>query len=64
VLKLRKILLDLPPETVVFVDITDKNAVKDIPLFCAESGHVFLGAEETACGWRLTVRASSARATK
>ena len=64
VLKLRKVLLSVPVGTEVMIDVTDHNAVKDIPLFCAETGHAFLKLEQTAEGWRMTVRASLGRGTK
>jgi tRNA 2-thiouridine synthesizing protein A len=46
VLKARKKLLQMQPGDVLAVAVTDKNALKDFPLFCAESGHVFEKAVE------------------
>jgi tRNA 2-thiouridine synthesizing protein A len=40
VLKARKVLLSLPPGTLLAVRVTDDAAPKDFELFCAESGHV------------------------
>ncbi len=64
VLKLRKVLLSLPENAEVMIDVTDKNALKDIPLFCAENGYSVLRQVEITGGWRVTVRASSVRGTK
>jgi tRNA 2-thiouridine synthesizing protein A len=45
VLRARKRLLTLPPGTVVSVRATDAMAAIDLPHFCAEAGHAYLGAE-------------------
>ena len=45
VLRARKRLLALAPGTVVRVRTTDAMALVDLPHFCAEAGHGYLGAE-------------------
>ena len=45
VLRARKRLLSLPPGAVVCVRATDGMAAIDLPHFCAEAGHAYLGAE-------------------
>ena len=45
VLRARKRLLSLPKGTVVCVRATDAMAAIDLPHFCAEAGHAYLGAE-------------------
>lgn len=45
VLKARKILLSLPAGALLCVSVTDANAEKDFPLFCAESGHRLVSIE-------------------
>lgn len=45
VLKARKILLSLPAGALLRVSVTDANAEKDFPLFCAESGHRLVSIE-------------------
>ncbi len=49
VLKARKILLSLPAGTLLRVSVTDANAEKDFPLFCAESGHRLVSIESEDC---------------
>jgi tRNA 2-thiouridine synthesizing protein A len=44
VLRARKRLLALPPGTVLCIRATDAMAAVDLPHFCAESGHTYLGA--------------------
>jgi tRNA 2-thiouridine synthesizing protein A len=46
VLKARKRLMALAPGQVLRMRATDPAAVVDVPHFCAESGHVLLGAVE------------------
>jgi tRNA 2-thiouridine synthesizing protein A len=46
VLRARKRLLALAPGTVLCVRATDAMARVDLPHFCAEAGHSYLGAEE------------------
>lgn len=45
VLKARKRLLALPPGTVLKVLATDRMAEIDLPHFCAEAGHLYLGCQ-------------------
>jgi tRNA 2-thiouridine synthesizing protein A len=45
VLKARKALLRMRPGAVLSVTTTDKMAEIDLPHFCAEAGHGYLGAE-------------------
>ena len=56
VLRTRKVLVDLPPGAVLEVLADDPVAVIDLPHFCAEAGHVFLGMEETAEGPLFRIR--------
>ena len=48
VLRARKRLLALPAGTVLAVQASDPMAAIDLPHFCAEAGHDFLGATEGA----------------
>ena len=43
VLRARKRLLSLAPGTVLCVRATDAMALIDLPHFCAEAGHAYLG---------------------
>ena len=43
VLRARKRLLSLPPGMVVCIRATDGMAAIDLPHFCAEAGHEYLG---------------------
>ena len=45
VLRARKRLLALDPGTVVCVRATDAMALVDLPHFCAEAGHAYLGSQ-------------------
>lgn len=45
VLRARKRLLALPPGSVICVRATDAMAAVDLPHFCVEAGHAYLGAE-------------------
>lgn len=45
VLRARKRLLSLAPGTVVCVRATDAMALVDLPHFCGQAGHDYLGAE-------------------
>ncbi len=45
VLRLRKRMASLAPESVVCLLADDPAAVIDVPHFCNESGHSFLGSE-------------------
>lgn len=44
VLRARKRLIALPSGTVLCVRATDAMALVDLPHFCAEAGHAYLGA--------------------
>ncbi len=46
VLKARKRLKSLSPGSVLVMLADDPAAIVDVPHFCAESGHEFLGVEE------------------
>ncbi len=45
VLRARKRLLAMPPGTVLCVRATDAMARVDLPHFCAEAGHAYLGTQ-------------------
>ena len=45
VLKARKVLIGLAPGVVLRVRATDGMAAVDLPHFCTQAGHAFLGAE-------------------
>lgn len=45
VLRARKRLLTLPPGTVLCVRATDAMALVDLPHFCSEAGHSYLGVQ-------------------
>ncbi|SFI26795.1 sulfurtransferase TusA family protein [Jannaschia pohangensis] len=47
VLRLRKRMTDLPPGAVVQLLADDPAAHVDVPHFCAEAGHDFMGATGT-----------------
>ena len=48
VLRARKRLMSMVPGQVLCVRATDAMAAIDLPHFCAEAGHVFLGARHEA----------------
>jgi len=50
VLKARKRLMGMAPGEVLRLLASDPAAEVDVPHFCAEAGHVFLGAEELEAG--------------
>ena len=52
VLRLRKRLLALPEGAEARLLATDAAAALDVPHFCAEAGHAYLGAEDLADGAR------------
>lgn len=58
VLKARKRLAALPAGTVMCLRATDPMAAIDLPHFCAESGHGFLGSEQEGAVTRYFLRAS------
>ena len=45
VLRARKRLVAMAPGTVLCLRATDPMAAVDVPHFCAEAGHVYLGCE-------------------
>ncbi len=46
VLRARKVLIAMTPGAVLSVRATDAMAAVDLPHFCAEAGHDFLGADD------------------
>lgn len=50
VLRLRKALASSPPGHTIRLIATDPAALIDVPHFCAEQGHSYLGSEELADG--------------
>lgn len=52
VLKARKRLMDMSPGQTLRLLASDPAAVVDVPHFCAENGHAFLGMEEMRDGTR------------
>lgn len=60
VLRARKRLLTLPAGTVICVRATDAMAAIDLPHFCAEAGHEFLGTEQDGAVTLYRIRANVA----
>ena len=56
VLRLRKRLEEVDTGGVVRLLASDPMAAVDVPHFCAEAGHVFLGTEEARAGMAYLVR--------
>ncbi len=56
VLKARKRLKAMRSGQVLRLEATDPAAVIDVPHFCAEQGHVFLGTEELAAATHYFIR--------
>jgi len=56
VLRTRKVLAELPPGAVLEVLADDPVAVIDLPHFCTEAGHDFLGLEQTPEGPLFRIR--------
>lgn len=56
VLRARKRLLALASGTVVCVRATDAMALIDLPHFCAEAGHAYLGAQDDGAVTRHLIR--------
>lgn len=56
VLRARKRLMALRPGDLLQVSTTDRMALIDLPHFCAESGHAYLGAEEDGAVTRHLIR--------
>jgi len=46
VLRARKLLKAMEPGQVLRVRATDRASIIDMPHFCAQAGHVYLGCEE------------------
>lgn len=57
VLRARKRLLALPAGTVLCLRATDPMAAVDVPHFCAEAGHVYLGSDADGAVSRYFIRA-------
>ncbi|VDC30633.1 sulfurtransferase TusA family protein [Pseudogemmobacter humi] len=57
VLRARKRLMAMRPGEVLAVRTTDRMALIDLPHFCAQSGHAYLGAEEDGPVTRHLIRA-------
>ncbi|NJM82879.1 MAG: sulfurtransferase TusA family protein [Tabrizicola sp.] len=62
VLKARKRLRSMAPGAVLCVRATDPMAALDLPHFCAETGHAFLGAREDGGTSRYLIRVGGADA--
>jgi tRNA 2-thiouridine synthesizing protein A len=60
VLRARKRLLSLPAGTVICVRATDAMAAIDLPHFCTQAGHQFLGAEQDGAVSLYRIRAGAA----
>jgi tRNA 2-thiouridine synthesizing protein A len=56
VLKSRKVLRNLAPDTMVQIETTDPLASIDIPHFCIEDGHSLILQEKTETGHRFLIR--------
>lgn len=56
VLRARKRLLAMAPGRVLRLIATDPAAVVDVPHFCAEAGHEFLGAEAEGAAQAYLIR--------
>jgi tRNA 2-thiouridine synthesizing protein A len=56
VLRARKRLMSMLPGQVLCLRATDRMAAIDLPHFCAQSGHVFLGADEDGGVSRYLIR--------
>ncbi len=56
VLRARKRLLAMAPGQVLRLIATDPAAVVDVPHFCAEAGHAFLGMADDAVGQAYLIR--------
>jgi tRNA 2-thiouridine synthesizing protein A len=59
VLRARKVLLGMAPQTVLCLRATDPMAAVDLPHFCAQSGHQYLGADGTGAVTRHFIRAKA-----
>lgn len=56
VLRARKVLLGMAPGQVLRVLASDAMARIDMPVFCREAGHEFLGETEVADGFAFDIR--------
>ena len=59
VLRARKRLMGVPAGTVLCLRATDPMAAVDVPHFCAEAGHVYLGCDTDGDVSRYFIRAKS-----
>jgi tRNA 2-thiouridine synthesizing protein A len=57
VLRLRKRLMGVPAGTVLCLRATDPMAAVDVPHFCTEAGHAYLGSETEGAVSRYFIRA-------
>ena len=57
VLRARKRLMAMPAGTVLCLRATDPMAAVDVPHFCAEAGHTYLGSDTTDTVRRYFIRA-------
>lgn len=53
VLKARKKLMSMAPGAPLCVLVTDVQALKDFPLYCAESGHEYISSSSTDNGFTI-----------
>lgn len=56
VLKARKLLQSLPPDTCLTVEATDPASVIDFPHFCSETGHALVEQSEAGGVYRFVIR--------
>ncbi|MCB1360535.1 MAG: sulfurtransferase TusA family protein [Rhodobacter sp.] len=56
VLKARKRLMSLPAGAVLLVRASDAASILDMPHFCAQTGHEYLGLTETPQGLEHRIR--------
>lgn len=56
VLRARKRLAEMPEGAVLRLLVTDPAAAVDVPHFCAEAGHAYLGAEQAGDAVRHLIR--------
>lgn len=64
VLRLRKVLMDLPAGARVVLIATDKMAAIDVPHFCAETGHQLISVSEDDGAFRFEVMRGDAFACR
>jgi len=56
VLKARKLLRSLPPDTRLTIEATDPASVIDFPHFCSETGHALIEQSEADGVYRFIIR--------